>query len=114
MDINTIDELIKDLETSDTSLSNIRNLSALYNVRTHLLDIDTADTTKELSDVLPSYLHYINVKRRYQLQLTTDQALYMAMQDLCKEIREFIQTLYSDTDTPAEREILMQMIKEMQ
>lgn len=114
MNINAINDLIDELENADTSLSNIRNLSALYNVKTHILGTNQYDsTTKELSDVLPSYLQYINVKRRYQLHEITEDSLYASMKELCKEIKEFIHALYSGTDTPKERELLEQIIKEM-
>lgn len=115
MDISTINDLIDELENGDTSLSNIRNLSALYNVKSHLLGSNNYDsTTKELSDILPSYLQYIDTKRRYQLHEITDELLYINMKELCREIKEFIQALYSGTDTPKERELIKQMIKEIQ
>jgi len=118
INISTINELIREMENSDTSLSTIRNLSALYNVRTHLLESNSKEvvnkTTKELSDILPSYIQYINAKRKYQLHEITDETVYINMKELCKEIKEFIQTLYSGTDTEKERELIKQMIKEMQ
>lgn len=115
MNMTTINDLIEELENGDTSLSNIRNLSALYNVKSHLLGTNNFDsTTKELGDILPSYLGYINVKRKYQLQETTEDAVYINMKQLCREIKEFIQSLYSGTDTPKERELIKQMIKEIQ
>ena len=115
MNINTINELIEELEQGETSLSNIRNLSALYNVKSHILGTKNFDnTTKELSDILPSYLKYIDVKRKYQLHEISEDTVYINMKELCKEIKEFIQTLYSGTDTPKERELLKQVIKEIQ
>ena len=115
MNIDAINNLIDELEQGDTSLSNVRNLSALYNVKNHILGTSNYDTTtKELSDILPSYLQYINVKRRYQLREVTEDAVYINMKQLCKEIKEFIQTLYSCTDTPKERELIKQTVKEMQ
>ena len=115
MDMKIINELIDELEQGDTSLSNIRNLSALYNVKSHLLGTKNYDSiTKELNDILPSYLQYIEVKRKFQLHETTENAVYINMKELCKEIKEFIQTLYSGTDMPQERELLKQMIKEIQ
>lgn len=115
MDISTINDLIDEMENGDTSLSNIRNLSALYNVKSHLLGSNNYDsTTKELSDILPSYLQYIDTKRRYQLHEITDELLYINMKELCREIKEFVQALYSGTDTPKERELIKQMIKEIQ
>ena len=115
LNITTINDLIDELENGDTSLSNIRNLSALYNVKTHLLGSNNYDsTTKELKDILPSYLQYIETKRKYQLKETTEEAVYINMKELCKEIKEFIQTLYSGTDTPKEREMIKQLIREIQ
>ena len=112
MNLNTI---IDELENAETSLSNIRNLSALYNVKTHLLGTEKFDrTAKELNDILPSYLNYIDVKRKYQLKEITETNVLLQLGNVCKEIKEFIQTLYSGTDTPEERDILRQMIKEMQ
>jgi hypothetical protein len=114
MDINTINNLIKDTENSETTLSNIRNLSALYNVRNILLNNkEETQTETELKDILPSYLGYINIKRKYQLHKTTNDNVIIAMKALCTEIKEFIQTLYSSTDTPQERDIIKEMIKEM-
>lgn len=114
MNIDTINEMIKELENSDATLSNIRNLSALYNVRKNLFDFEEPKTTKELSDILPSYLGYINIKRKYQRHETTEDNVKIAIEALCKEIKEFVQSLYSGTDTPIEREIIKQTIKEMQ
>ena len=114
MDISMINDLIEELENGDTSLSNIRNLSALYNVKAHLLGSNNYNhTTKELSDILPSYLQYIDIKRKYQLHEISEDAVYINMKELCKEIKEFIQSLYSGTDTPRERELLNQMIREI-
>lgn len=115
MDITTINGLIDELENTETSLSNIRNLSALYTVKTHMLGTPKFDnTSKELSDIFPSYINYINTKRKYQLHEITDEALYIALQSLCTEIKEFIQALYSGTDTQKERELIIAMIKEIQ
>lgn len=114
MDISVINDMIDDLEKSEPSLSNIRNLSALYNVRANLLGTNKFDkTTKELSDILPSYLQYIDVKRKYQLHEVNDEALYLNMKELCREIQEFIRALYSGSDTQRERDMLRQLIKDM-
>lgn len=108
MSIDTINELIEELEQGETSLSNIRNLSALYTVKAHILghNINVDKTEKELRDVLPSYLQYIKIKRKYQLKETTADALYTALNSLCNEINEFLHTLYSCSDTEQERAIL--------
>lgn len=115
MTIQEINDLIDELEQGETSLSNIRNLSALYTVKSHLLGTKNYDkTTKELNDILPSYLQYISTKRKFQLHETGEDAVYINMRELCREIKEFIQTLYSGTDTQTERDILKQTIKEIQ
>ena len=113
--MSVINNLIDDLENGDTSLSNIRNLSALYTVKSHLLGSSKFDkTAKELNDILPSYLQYIETKRRYQLKEITETNVLLQLGNVCQEIKEFIQTLYSGTDTPEERKILKDMIKEIQ
>lgn len=114
MDLIIINSLIDDLENSDTSLSNIRNLSALYNVRTQLLGtlkIDT--TTKELNDILPSYIEYVKEKKRYQLQEITIDSVIIQLEKVCKEITEFLRTLYCGTDSEKEREYLHNLIKQL-
>ena len=111
MDLSIINDLIEELENSETSLSNIRNLSALYNVKSHILGNKMYDNVvKELNDVLPSYLQYVEMKRRYQLKEITDEALISYLNRVCKEIKEFMQTLYSGTDTQKERDILHGLI----
>ena len=114
LSISTINDLIDELENGETSLSNVRNLAALYNVKTHLLGSNRYDSTvKELNDIFPSYLQYVETKRKYQLKEVTDETIYVDMKELCREIKEFIQTLYSSTDTEKERELIKQMIKEI-
>lgn len=111
MNISTINELIDELENGETSLSNVRNLSALYNVRTYLLGSKKFDrTAKELNDILPSYLNYIDVKRKYQLKEITETGVLLQLGNVCKEINEFIHTLYSGTDTPEERKVIKDLI----
>ena len=115
MNISTINDLIDELEQSDVSLSNIRNLSALYTVKYHLVgNVKFDKVSAELNDILPSYIKYIDIKRKYQLHETTEDVLYINMKELCREVKEFIQALYSGTDTQTERDMLKQMIKEIQ
>lgn len=112
MNIQEIDRMIDELKTSETSLSNIRNLSALYVVKDNLTKGNDV-VTDELKDILPSYVKYIEVKRRYQLKEISEESVYINMKQLCREIKEFIQTLYSCTDTPRERDIIKQMLEEI-
>lgn len=114
MDINIINALIDDLENSEISLSNVRNLSALYNVKTHVLGSNKFDqTAKELNDILPSYLNYIDTKRKYQLKEITELNVLLQLGNVCKEIKDFIQTLYTGTDTPEERKIINDLITQL-
>lgn len=114
MDLVIINDLIDELEQSDTSLSNVRNLSALYNVKTHLLGTEIYNNTiKELNDILPSYIDYLDIKRKYQLGEIQENVLFSYLESVCKEIREFIQILYSGTDTPKERDIIKNLIRQL-
>lgn len=114
MNLTTINDLIDELEQSDTSLSNIRNLSALYNVKTHLIgDYKFNNTAKELNDILPSYIEYVNLKRRYQLKEISIDSVIIQLENVCKEIAEFLQTLYSGTDTEEERKYIHNLIGQL-
>ena len=115
MNVSTLNDLIDELEQSDMSLSNMRNLAALYTVKDHWIgNIKFDKVSAELNDILPSYIKYIDVKRKYQLHETTEDAVYIHMKELCREIKEFMAALYSGTDTPKEREMIKQLIKEIQ
>ena len=87
MKLEDINNLIDDLEEAEPSLSNIKNLAALYNVRTNLLGMVNPDrTSKELNDILPSYIKYIDTKRKYQIGELTKEAVHINMKELCLEI----------------------------
>lgn len=105
--------MIQELENSDLSLSNIRNLSSLYIVRKHLIESTVDSVTTELDDILPSYIEYVNTKRKYQLHEITEQSVYIKLEQVCKEIKEFLHMLYSNTDTAKEREMLRKLITQV-
>lgn len=114
MKLSEINDLIDGLENSETSLSNVRNLSALYIIRNHLLGSKIYDNTvKELNDILPSYLQYVEAKRKYQMGEITENSILLYLNNVCKEIKEFIQTLYSGTDIEQERELIQNLIKQL-
>ena len=107
MNLTVINNAIDELENAEPSLSNIRNLSALYNVRTHILNGEVKNpTTKELYDILPSYFDYIKCKRKYQMGETAIDSSVDALERVCSELNEFMASLYSCTDTERERQIL--------
>lgn len=114
MDLIVINELITDLEKAESSLSNVRNLSALYNVRTHLIENKPKDIArKELDDILPSYIDYIGSKRKSAMTLISDEYTCINMQRLCKEIKDFIQSLYTGTSSDAERNVIKKLIADL-
>lgn len=114
MTLESINELINELENVDASLSNVRNLASLYIVKQHFIGSEKFDSTlKELNDILPSYVRYVDTKRKYQMHELPESALYTDMKFVCKEIFEFIQTLYSGTDTTKEQQILQDMINNL-
>lgn len=114
MELTTINNLIDELESSDTSLSNIRNLSALYNVKSHLIGTTKFDTaTKELNDILPSYMDYIKLKRQYQLNEIPIDNVLIQLDNVCKEIGDFLRSLYCGTDTKEERQYLHNLINQL-
>ena len=112
MNIELINETISELENGDTTLTTCSNLASLYIVRDRLKSNEAKDTViKEYSDILPSYTKYKEVKRNYTLGNGTEEAVNLALQAVSQEITEFINTLYSSTQTPSERLILQNMIR---
>ena len=117
LNLQEINETIEQLENGATTFDTCSKLASLYIVRDNLTKTQEPVYNKvetELNDILPQYRMYCEVKRKYQLKELTDQAVYLAMQDVCTEIREFIQTLYSSTDTPQEREMIRNLINQLQ
>ena len=110
MDIKYIDKLISEFENSEESLSNIRALSSLYIIRDHC-NQDVVE--QELDDILPQYKSYCEIKKRFQMKQLPEQAVFTAMNNLCRELSEFIHILYSNTDTKTERQILTETINEL-
>lgn len=110
MDISEINKTIQELENNDTTFENCRKLATLYVVRDNLT---TDNVEKELNDILPCYRRYIQIKREYQLGKATDYLLINGMAVVCNEIKEFIETLYNNTELLKERLKIEKMIKEL-
>lgn len=116
MNIELIDEAIYALENSETTVENVSELSALYIVRAnmlHPLKSSAQSVEKELNDILPNYLIYIDVKRDYQMKKTTEGEVIRAIKTVCKELSEFIDTMYSSTDMNKERLCIKNMLKKL-
>ena len=56
---------------------------------------------------------YVAVKRKYQLHELSDDDLLFAMRSLCRDIEEFIETLYNNTELPNERTTIKNMINSL-
>jgi predicted transcriptional regulator len=124
IDIELIEDTIEELENSATSFENCEKLASLYicrmmyqNANMKLSDVSERvsynNVDSQLQDILPAYNKYVEAKRRYQQFEVVDKMLIYAMEDLCKEITEFIADLYHNTETTAERALIVEMINEM-
>ena len=124
MDINLIEDTIEELEQDATSFENCEKLASLYICRDNYLKrfsavSDVSESVShdyvatELQDILPAYKKYVETKRRYQQFEVVDKMLTYAMQNLCDEIVDFIAELYHNTETQAERALIVEMITNM-
>ena len=106
MDLREITDTIEELENGDTTFDSCIKLSALYNVRDKL----KSDTEKELNDILPQFRMYVAVKKKYQLRELSNEDLIFAMKSICRDIEEFITTLYNNTELKEERDLITMML----
>ena len=116
LDLEMIDNTIKELENDDTNFVNCQKLASLYIVRQYYeppKDLNSTAVEQELNDILPKYRQYCEVKKRYQLNQATNQQVIDVLKDLCREIQEFYHTLYSGTDMPEERDELLNLVKSL-
>ena len=111
MDIKDINRTIQELKEDSTTFENCERLAHLYIVREHLF---TDEVQKEFDDILPQYIKYTKMKRKYQLGEISEQAIEKQIKSVCKEISEFIHILYTSTDMPSEREMIKSMINGLQ
>lgn len=103
VNIEDIRATISKLEDRPTTMQNCKDLAYLYIVLDHQVGAPQDAVVTEYNDILPSYTKYCGAKRNFQLNTGTDTAVVQALDILCREIKEFISTLYSNTDTPEER-----------
>jgi len=115
MNIEDINRTINELEQDATTFSNCEKLAHLYIVRQFQKDglktmvdvLPSNNIARELSDIFPYYEKYCNAKRDYQLNHGSADIVLSTLQALCREILEFIQILYSSTDIPEERHLIV-------
>ena len=108
MNIEVIRETIEELKNSDTSFDTCSKLASLYTVLSYMEEDVIVD---ELSDIFPAYQKYITAKRHYQTGDGSKETVIDNLNLVCKEIYDFIKTLYSCTDMPLERIKIQNMIE---
>ena len=116
MNIEEIQNEIKTLENDATTFSNVSKLASLYIVNEHLQNgtqtiVDGIQ--RELNDILPAYRKYVEVKREFQLKNTDKTALIDSIQLVCKELQEFISTLYNNTECEECRNLISKTLKSL-
>lgn len=109
MNIQDINRTIQELKDDSTTFENCERLAHLYIVKEHMNNAE-----EEYEDILPQYVKYTVMKRKYQLGEIAEQAIEKQIKAVCKEISEFIHTLYTSTDMPSEREMIKSMIDGLQ
>lgn len=115
LDLELVENTIKELENSDTTYNNCEKLASLYIIKDyHSKDTVQDEVTKELSDILPHYDIYCDKKREYQVNKVGEDVVLNALNIVCKEISEFMSVLYSSTDMPEERDKLVLLITDLQ
>ena len=77
---------------------------------TYKIGVDQNPVEQEVREILPQYEKYCSVKRMFQMREIGEQAVFESMAIVCLEIEEFINTLYSSTDTDTERQIIKGML----
>lgn len=112
MDMRLIDETISVLEQGETNFDTVSKLADLYIIKDKLAfnNLSSNSVKSEINDILPAYSRYINVKRLYQLNEINEGAVIKEIKNLCTEIQEFIEVLYSCTDMGKERKCIKSVI----
>jgi len=107
MNIKDINRTISELEKDSTTFENCEKLASLYIVRDNI-------GNDEIEDILPQYIKYVDIKRRYQLGEVSEKLVEKQIKLVCKEILEFLYQLYSSTELPEERNIFKNMVMGLQ
>ena len=120
IDLKEVNDTIKALENGSTSFDTCNKLASLYIVRQNFIAPKTSvnqsheeATTKEFLDILPQYRIYRATKKKYQKNELSDKAVKTAIKDVCKEIFEFMEMLYSGTDMEEERIEISKLIDDL-
>lgn len=110
---DTINELLNEAPTSFETCEKIAHLTITHDLLKSRLNRaieGSDDALNELHDILPSYNKYVSTKKRYQQYEVVEQMVIIAMQNLCEDIIEFVAELYHNTESSAERQLIIDMI----
>lgn len=116
MDINSIIEEIQTLESGPTTVNNVIELASLYIVKEQLQNgnmpgINGLQT--EIKDILPAYNKYCEVKRKYQLNEISDDAVIYQLELVLQEIEDLICTIYRGTNMRKERRKIKETLEKL-
>ena len=129
VNIDEIQATIEELENSDTTFENCHKLADLYIVDTfyrsrtknatevNLMRVsanDERNVEQELNDLFPYYKKYAETKRKYQLGQLPETLLQKDLENLCREIEEFLHILYNNTYTEEERTAIKTLIADLE
>lgn len=104
MYLSQIEEAIEALKSEELTAESAYKLAALYIIRDNISTNNHSYSQEgDETSLLPYYSKYSNAKRRYQLNLTTESEVLCTIKFACKELSDFIDTIYSNTDMNKER-----------
>lgn len=115
LDLELIDETIDELEHSEISFDNCNKLASLYICREYNKNRNTSvkptqnEVSHDSNTILSSYYKYVDAKKRYQQFEVADKMLVYAMENLCNDLTDLISDLYHNTETQAERALIVEM-----
>lgn len=110
MGIAEIEQGIEELKNSGTTYQNCAKLADLITCMEYFKRTDKDAVIAEYGDILPAYRAYSKTKKQYQMKEIGEQNLIVSMQAVCKEVQEFILSLYQNTEAPQERQDIIKMI----
>jgi len=108
MDINAINDAIKTLEESETTVENVQELANLYTVRDKL-----SLYNMKSHDSIPHYHEYKNLKIKFQKNEVPEEIITKSCKTVCNEIMQLFQVFHAGTDTDSERDEIHNLIKSL-
>ena len=120
--VKILNDAILEHESKDTTYANCEKLAWLYIVRDHCAHQMGTASIEPIADVertatveiLPSFSKYAEFKKAYKIGDASKDKVLQSFNALILELKDFLNLLYSNTDTEEEREILHALIKDLQ